>query len=45
MKNLQTGHSLRIGVLGGGQLGLMMIQAAIDLDLKVEVMDPSEKAL
>jgi len=44
MKNLQTGPSLRIGVLGGGQLGLMMIQAAIDLDLKVEVMDPSEKA-
>ena len=44
MKNLQTGHSLRIGVLGGGQLGLMMIQAAVDLDLRVEVMDPSEKA-
>ena len=44
MENLQTGHSLRIGVLGGGQLGLMMIQAAIDLDLRVEVMDPSEKA-
>ena len=44
MRNIQTGHSLRIGVLGGGQLGLMMIQAAIDLDLRVEVMDPSEKA-
>jgi len=44
MKNLQTGPSLRIGVLGGGQLGLMMIQSAIDLDLRVEVMDPSETA-
>ena len=44
MENLQTGHSLRIGVLGGGQLGLMMIQAAGDLDLRVEVMDPSKKA-
>jgi len=44
MNNLQTGPSLRIGVLGGGQLGLMMIQSAIDLDLRVEVMDPSEKA-
>ena len=44
MENLQTGHSLRIGVLGGGQLGLMMIQASVDLDLRVEVMDPSEKA-
>ena len=44
MENIQTGYSLRIGVLGGGQLGLMMIQAAVDLDLRVEVMDPSEKA-
>lgn len=42
--NLQTGPSLRIGVLGGGQLGRMMIQSAIDLDLRVEVMDPSADA-
>lgn len=42
--NLQTGPTLRIGVLGGGQLGRMMIQAAIDLDLRVEVMDPSADA-
>ncbi len=39
--NLYTGPSLRIGVLGGGQLGRMMIQAAVDLDVRVEVMDPS----
>lgn len=44
LKNLQTGPSLRIGVLGGGQLGLMMIQSAINLDLRVEVMDPSNQA-
>ena len=40
-KNLYTGPSLRIGVLGGGQLGRMMIQAAVDLDVRVEVMDSS----
>lgn len=30
---------LRVGILGGGQLGRMLIQAAIDLDLKVKVLD------
>ena len=35
------GPSLRIGVLGGGQLGRMMIQSAIDFDARVEVMDPA----
>lgn len=30
---------LRAGILGGGQLGRMLIQAAIDLDLKVYVLD------
>ena len=44
LKSIQTGSSLNIGVLGGGQLGLMMIQSAIDLDLKVDVMDPSDQA-
>lgn len=38
------GQELRVGVLGGGQLGRMMIQAAADWDLRVEVMDPSEDA-
>ena len=42
--NLYTGPSLKIGVLGGGQLGRMMIQAAIDLDVRVEVMDTSPNA-
>jgi 5-(carboxyamino)imidazole ribonucleotide synthase len=44
LKNLRTGPSLLIGVLGGGQLGRMMIQSAIDLDMRVEVMDPSNEA-
>lgn len=30
---------LRVGILGGGQLGRMLIQAAIDLDLRVKVLD------
>lgn len=42
--NLYTGPSLKIGVLGGGQLGRMMIQSAIDLDVRVEVMDPAPDA-
>jgi 5-(carboxyamino)imidazole ribonucleotide synthase len=41
---LAFGPSLRIGVLGGGQLGRMMIQSAIDFDARVEVMDPSADA-
>ena len=40
----QFGPSTRIGVLGGGQLGRMMIQEAVDLDARVEVMDPSAEA-
>jgi 5-(carboxyamino)imidazole ribonucleotide synthase len=35
---------LKIGVLGGGQLGRMMIQAAIDLNLDISVLDPDEDA-
>lgn len=38
------GNDLRVGVLGGGQLGRMMIQAAADWDLRVEVMDPADDA-
>ncbi|MGB1636480.1 MAG: hypothetical protein ACPHBR_06825, partial [Flavobacteriales bacterium] len=39
-----VGPSLRVGVLGGGQLGRMMIQEAMNWDVRVEVMDPSEEA-
>jgi len=44
MASFNSGPSTRIGVLGGGQLGRMMIQAAVDLDARVEVMDPSADA-
>ena len=38
------GPALRLGVLGGGQLGRMMIQEAMNWDVRVEVMDPSSEA-
>ncbi len=34
----------RLGVLGGGQLGRMLIQKAIDLDVRTKVLDPSADA-
>ncbi|OEK07460.1 5-(carboxyamino)imidazole ribonucleotide synthase [Roseivirga misakiensis] len=36
--------NLKIGVLGGGQLGRMMIQSAIDFNLDIHVIDPDENA-
>ncbi len=34
----------KIGVLGGGQLGRMMIQSAIDFNLNIRVLDPDPNA-
>ena len=36
--------ALKIGVLGGGQLGRMMIQSAIDFNLNIRVLDPDPEA-
>ncbi|WP_025762075.1 5-(carboxyamino)imidazole ribonucleotide synthase [Dyadobacter tibetensis] len=36
--------SSRIGILGGGQLGLMLLQAAIDWNLDVHILDPDAHA-
>jgi 5-(carboxyamino)imidazole ribonucleotide synthase len=36
--------SLKIGVLGGGQLGRMMIQSGIDFNLDIGVLDPDPNA-
>ncbi len=33
-----------IGLLGGGQLGRMLLQAAIDLDIQVSCLDPDAEA-
>lgn len=37
-------QQLNIGVLGGGQLGRMMIQNAINLNLRISVLDPDKEA-
>ncbi len=37
-------NSKKLGILGGGQLGRMLIQAAIDLDFHVKVLDPDPNA-
>ncbi|WP_318840770.1 hypothetical protein [Reichenbachiella ulvae] len=36
--------NVKIGVSGGGQLGRMMIQSAIDLNLDIKSMDPDPNA-
>ena len=34
----------KIGLLGGGQLGRMLLQAAIDLDFEIACLDPDAEA-
>lgn len=34
----------RVGILGGGQLGRMLLQAGIDLNIHFKIMDPDLKA-
>ena len=38
------GKDLRLGVLGGGQLGRMIIQAANDLNIHIHCLDPDPNA-
>lgn len=40
----QSFHENKLGVLGGGQLGRMLIQEAINYNLQVEVIDPDANA-
>lgn len=40
----KTIQQLHIGVLGGGQLGRMMLQSAINLNLTISVLDPDKNA-
>ena len=35
---------LKIGVLGGGQLGRMMVQSAINYNLDISILDPDPQA-
>ncbi len=37
-------NTKKIGILGGGQLGKMLIQAAHDFDFHIAVLDPDENA-
>lgn len=39
-----TIQELQIGLLGGGQLGRMLLQQAINLNLNISVMDPDKSA-
>lgn len=38
------GSSFRLGILGGGQLGRMLIREAIDLNVKIHCLDPDPHA-
>ncbi|MCG8390777.1 MAG: 5-(carboxyamino)imidazole ribonucleotide synthase [Cytophagales bacterium] len=37
-------QSQKLGLLGGGQLGRMLIQSALDLNIDIHVMDPDSEA-
>lgn len=43
MKNIY-GKDFKLGILGGGQLGRMFIQEAINYNINVHVLDPSKDA-
>lgn len=42
MENVWYGNRFKLGVLGGGQLGRMLIQSAISYDVHIHVMDKSK---
>lgn len=44
MQKIWYGNSFRLGVLGGGQLGRMLIQEAINLNVKIHCLDPDKQA-
>ena len=43
MKSIYS-KDFKLGVLGGGQLGRMLIQEAINLDVKIYCLDPAADA-
>lgn len=44
MKNNFSGTGFTLGILGGGQLGRMLLQRTIDLNISTAVMDPDANA-
>jgi len=43
MKSLQP-DQIKVGILGGGQLGRMLIQSAINYNFYIKILDPDENA-
>ena len=41
---MQFNNTKKLGILGGGQLGRMIIQAAIDFDFTIKTLDPDPNA-
>ena len=41
---MQFDNSKKLGILGGGQLGRMLIQAAVDFDVTIKTLDPDTDA-
>lgn len=44
MKNRWNGTQFKLGMLGGGQLGRMFIQEALNYDIHVHCLDPDKQA-
>lgn len=44
MERNVTGQNYRLGILGGGQLGRMIIQEALNLGIDIHIMDPDSNA-
>jgi 5-(carboxyamino)imidazole ribonucleotide synthase len=44
LMDIFKGTGLKLGILGGGQLGRMLIQKAIDYNFTVHVLDPDPDA-
>ena len=43
MENFQP-SAINLGILGGGQLGRMLIQSAIDFNVSIKILDPDKNA-
>ncbi|MES2587858.1 MAG: 5-(carboxyamino)imidazole ribonucleotide synthase [Bacteroidota bacterium] len=44
MQKIWYGDNFRLGVLGGGQLGRMLIQEALNFNVKIHCLDPDKNA-
>jgi 5-(carboxyamino)imidazole ribonucleotide synthase len=44
MQKMPYSKDFKLGVLGGGQLGRMLLPPAIDLDIKLSILDPDPQA-